>query len=315
MLKRKNDYNTNFSHIIRTKAGGLLKNSRPILLSKTLLIMLFGAYLASDGFPRPVETLLYSFLVVGPLLWSGLYSIGNYFDAEIDKLDPRKANRPLVDGSLSNASVIFLSMLLITVGLILSYVIDVRLFYICLLMTVSQFLYSYPKIRLKAVIFGDLLLVGIVNPTLRFLAGWILFSKSLAIPLLPLVFLWLFHVSGVLTRGLLNRDYEQRMGFNSTSAVLSQNILSILATLSLATSLVIFITMCLSGIYNFGNITSITPLFLPLVVFPIIGIRDFLNILKHPEPKMLDRLRAKGWLFVALALLYTLLLLLFRAII
>jgi len=73
---------------------------------------------------------------------SGIYIINDLFDIEKDKLHPFKKFRPLPHGDVSIPSAIFLSILLIVVGLFWSYLLSTAFFLTAMIYLILQFSYS-----------------------------------------------------------------------------------------------------------------------------------------------------------------------------
>lgn len=288
------------------KIRDLVLTSRLLLLPKTFLIMFFGAFAALNGFPRNILLFLAGFLAIGPLLWAGLYSLGNYFDIETDKLDHRKKDRPLVKGTLRETEILVWSVVFALSGLITAYTINIHLFFVAIGMVISQILYSAPGFRLKEKLLGDIALVAIINPTLRFLAGWFLFSRSLAVPLFPLIFLWSLHLMGEFAKDLLNREFEKKAGYQSTAVVLGKRRLYWGSMAAYFAALLTALAMCISGLFKFKYVTPVPCELVGLILLSLAMSPYLFKVIREPEKYHLDDVRLRGWTFVCVVLVYVL---------
>ena len=107
------------------------------------------------------------FLIFGPLLHWGIYTLNDIFDIEEDKKHPLKRKRPIASGQLSLVEGYIFSSFLIAAALIASYLVNPILVYICFLFIAINLLYS---LILKKIPYMDIITNSITHP-LRFYTG------------------------------------------------------------------------------------------------------------------------------------------------
>ena len=79
--------------------NGYIALTKPRIISLLLVTALGGLFLASEGFPSPITTLVV--LVGGSLAAGGANAINHFLDRDIDKKMSRTSQRPLVSGQVT----------------------------------------------------------------------------------------------------------------------------------------------------------------------------------------------------------------------
>ena len=79
--------------------NGYIALTKPRIISLLLITALGGLFLASEGFPNPVTTLVV--LVGGSLAAGGANAINHFLDRDIDSKMSRTSQRPLVSGQIT----------------------------------------------------------------------------------------------------------------------------------------------------------------------------------------------------------------------
>ncbi|GAB4001040.1 hypothetical protein GCM10029992_35150 [Glycomyces albus] len=85
-------------------ARDVLAMSRPRFWTASVVMMEIGFVLATHRIvPRGAEiaTMALAVLVTGPLLWLAMLAVNDAHDLESDRVNPRKADSPLVSGRVS----------------------------------------------------------------------------------------------------------------------------------------------------------------------------------------------------------------------
>jgi len=123
------------------------------------------------------------------LLASANYVINEYLDAEFDKFHPVKKNRPTVEGKIDGRMVAVEYVLLLVVGLVLSWTIGTLFFVVALFFVFMGILYNVRPFRLKEKILVDVLSESINNP-IRLVLGWAIVEKALLPPSSILLAYW-----------------------------------------------------------------------------------------------------------------------------
>lgn len=200
----------------------IFESLRPIQWIKNL--SLFAALILNGqltNFPLFLKNLLAFFAFC--LLSSSSYLINDLLDLKKDRLHPIKKNRPLARGAITQTDAIFVSFLLLFIGLFISLFINTAFFIISLIFILLQYSYSF-LIKKKAV--ADIIGIAFFF-TIRAYAGEIATGYHLPIwIMLAVVFLSLFLASGkrrselgstgVLTRSALAGYGKNLLNFYTT---------------------------------------------------------------------------------------------------
>jgi hypothetical protein len=96
------------------------------------------------------------------------------------------------------------------------------------IMTLKQFAYTLPPLRLKKRFGWDILSGSLGNSTLRFAAGWFLVTSAWSMPLLLLVFAECVQLAGFLVNRLFTNysaGLEARLAYESTTTHMSPQVL------------------------------------------------------------------------------------------
>lgn len=105
--------------------------------------------IAGKGFPPLQSTILVILATI--LVTISVYTYNDIIDAEMDKMNKLKVNKPLVKGVVSPTLAKIVVILSAVSGLSLSYFVSLQTFVICFTWFVIFFLYSYPQVRFKKV--------------------------------------------------------------------------------------------------------------------------------------------------------------------
>lgn len=206
-----------------TVIAGLVEAVRPGMWLKPLFLMLVASTYALGDFPD-LRRLLAGFVIVGPLLWGGLYMLNAVTDMSDDARHPVKCLRPFPSGRVSPRLGAWVSGGMISAAMLLSLRVG-HLFALCvLLMWLKQLAYTLPPLRLKRRFVWDILSGSVGNSTLRFAAGWFLFSQDWHLPLLLLFFAECLQLAGFFVNRLFTNysmQLEASMNYSSTTTRIS----------------------------------------------------------------------------------------------
>lgn len=203
------------------KLLGFIHLTRPLEWSKTLMNMLFGAFLAVQALPN-ISLFILGFIAAGPLLWGGLYTLNDLTDIEKDKKHKVKKGRPLAKGIVSRLEGQLFAFVLLFAALVIAYNINFLFFACIIVMIANQFAYTLKPLRLKERPFLDIISGSMINPVFRFFAGWTLFAATFDAPLLFLVFIVGVQSGGFVLYRLSGKKLEQKLGYQSSFAVLGE---------------------------------------------------------------------------------------------
>ncbi|HEX2145288.1 MAG TPA: UbiA family prenyltransferase [Glycomyces sp.] len=199
-------------------AREVLIMSRPRFWIASLVMLEIGFVLATHRLvPLGAEivTMGHAFLVTGPLVWLAVLAVNDANDLASDRVNPRKADAPLVAGRLSTADAyrigLAASVFAVGAAVPLGAIFTVGTTVVVLL----GWAYSAPPIRLKARPGADLLanaVIGVLGP----LGGWVVFTGAAE------GFPWPIAVIGVLAAAALylpttaaDRDADEQAGIGT----------------------------------------------------------------------------------------------------
>ena len=168
-----------------------IKMARPDHWFKNVF-MLPGTTLALVMLPGHHEHLYFS-LILGLLstclIASANYVINEYLDAEFDKFHPVKKDRPSVVGLVNPTYVILEYCILTIIGLAMAWVVGKLFLFFSVLLLIMGILYNVSPIRLKDLIYIDVLSESFNNP-IRFFLGWHIVEKIYLPPSSILLAYW-----------------------------------------------------------------------------------------------------------------------------
>jgi len=103
--------------------------------------------IANHGFPPilPAVVTIASMWAIATCV----YIYNDVIDLEMDKLNPEKLNRPLPSGKVSIKDAMNIVYLNGLVGMVLSLLVNLKTFLLCMAFMALSLAYSYPRIRLK----------------------------------------------------------------------------------------------------------------------------------------------------------------------
>lgn len=156
----------------------------------TFLVVILGAIFSTNSsFFSPVKPLLIAYISFNVLLYGGLYTLNDIADVKADSVHPKKKNRPLPSGLVSVKSAWIFALVLIILGLTISYYFlgrNIFLMYICFII-VNQF---YTRIA-KKIPYIEMVVNSFTQP-MRFFLGTLLAPGKVFYFLPFVVFLFTF---------------------------------------------------------------------------------------------------------------------------
>jgi len=274
------------------------------LLPKTCLIMLFGWHQAGGHGISSLMRFLPAFLVVA-VLWSGLYAYNHWTDVDDDARDPQYSCRPLVSGAISGQSAVAMVWTLVPAGIVAGFLHSPGLGIICTLMAASQIAYCAPAFRLKHVPVLDVALVAVVNPSLRFAAGFMTVMGGPGFPPLSLATIVFWHLGTTFSQKLINRDRDLRLGWPGTGTVLPAGILRALSAGCISLAVLSMAALAFAGRSGPlpGWLGSLPRGTLGVLGFLGLLVPVYVRILKRPQSLSHEQFRVWAWRVFALAAL------------
>ncbi len=212
----------------------------------SLPLILSGSFLAANGFPD--LNLLVLIIIAGIGARTSALGLNRIIDKEIDKKNPRTAERELPSGKITLAGALVLTISGMLVYLLSSYLICDLVLYLSPIPLVVFVLYPYMKRFTCLSHFG----VGL-GLALAPLGGWIAVTCSLSQLFAPILLslFTLFWVSGFdIIYATLDEEFDKKSGIFSLVSVFGKrtalSISAILHTLS-------FITLAVLYFYKFNS--------------------------------------------------------------
>src|SRR3989304_8406220 len=111
----------------------------------TFTQLVFGFLLARNFVISGEEgvLLIKTIFVLAPLLYGGIYTLNNIVDADLDRLNPKKANRPIPAGEITKSQAGWISAILISIGVLGAYLVDLRVFYMAVSFLAINIVYTF----------------------------------------------------------------------------------------------------------------------------------------------------------------------------
>jgi len=241
---------------------------RPSAWATTVVSVSIGALLASHFLTIPeMLKVLITIMIIGPFLWSGLYTLNSIYDVEFDKQHPKKKLRALPDGRTTLKSAWKIVYFHVTLAFILAAFFNWRLIPVMLGMIFLQIMYDIPPFRAKDKIY-NIFFSGPMNHLLRILAGYIVIKNSLAgLPWLFVLGMMFFYFAQYIMYKYINKSvFSKRktpiiLGKDSPkSAIIKLSLLviisDILIILSITSGLVYYKFIAILVLTNFEWFTT-----------------------------------------------------------
>jgi len=108
---------------------------------------LIGCFIAGRGFPSILPTICSVSAVLAITL--SVYTFNDVIDVEMDKINPKKRNRPLPSGLFTKEDAMRLTYVTGIIGIVMSLFLNRTSFILCLTYLFLFTIYSHPVIRLK----------------------------------------------------------------------------------------------------------------------------------------------------------------------
>ena len=188
--------------------NGYIALTKPRIISLLLVTALGGLFLASEGFPNPLTTLVV--LVGGSLAAGGANAINHFLDRDIDSKMSRTSQRPLVSGQVAPIPALLFGIFLNVLGFALLWQMT-NLLSASLALTATLFYVFVYTIGLKRTTPQNIVIggaAGAVPP----MVGWAAVTGSILDPspflLFAIIFFWTPPHFWALSL-ILKDDYEE----------------------------------------------------------------------------------------------------------
>jgi len=266
---------------------GLVHLMRPAEWTKSFGNMAIAIVFATYLYNIQLDLGLFALGAVAvAFLWSGLYTLNDLTDREVDMLHSVKKHRPIPSGMVPPASALIFSFTLVIASLIIAIYIGSVLFFACLvIMLFNQILYSTELLHLKSRAPFDLISGSLVNPLFRFYAGWTLFVHNFNAPVLAIVFVLGLQFGGYGLYRLSSKEHEEKLGYKSSAVVLGKKRMRYIFYVSLLLGCLSFLLAILNGAFlprlDFLGFLPLKYVLLPLIT--LLFVPFYKPAIKRPE--------------------------------
>lgn len=209
--------------------------------------------------------------VLFSLMASSIYILNDYLDIEVDRLHPKKKNRPLVTGSIDKNFGLLLSLLLSCSSIILSLLLNNSLTLVLLFYLFTNILYS---MRLKHVPIIDVFILAL-GFILRLFAGSVVADVKLSIWLQLMTFLLSLFLGFAKRRDDFILSDVESLSLRKVNKYYNLKFIDSVLSILVSITVVCYIFYCLSDEVTARYSVIIT---LPSLIFVLFGLFRYLQI-------------------------------------
>ncbi|MQA04437.1 MAG: hypothetical protein GEV07_17505 [Streptosporangiales bacterium] len=200
--------------------------SRPRFWLLSAVALQLGFVLATHRLlPRGPEivAMAHAAVVAGPLLWLAVLSVNDARDLAGDRLNPRKADTPLVRGRITPRAAVRIGAVASVAAVLAAVPLGAPFALGTAVAVLLGWAYSMPPLRLKARVGADVLVnscaVGLLGP----LGGWVAVTGTVAGFPWPMGVVGVLAVAGLyLPTTLVDHGADRRVGVRTTAVVLGR---------------------------------------------------------------------------------------------
>lgn len=247
-----------------TKNGFILL---PFLFSKEAIEVTFSPF-SNKSFDILLK-LIISFFTFS-FISSSVYILNDYKDKEIDKLDPKKKNRPIASGAIHSIEALFLFVLFFILSILLTYFLGIISLTLLITYFVINIFYSFGA---KKIILLDVFIISL-GFVIRVLFG----AFSIHIPASPWLVSTTFFVA--LFLGFYKRFFEitNSVPEKMIGGVYQRNSLKSFIDISASLTIINYSLYTILGTHANANLYWTIP-------FVVMGIFRYYTLLENPENK------------------------------
>jgi len=247
-------------------------------------LIIFLAIIFSGNFLN-IDSIFLTFIgfIALVCISSSNYILNDLVDLEQDKLNPEKTKRPLCSGKINRSFAIFLFFILLIIGFVIAYFLDILFLYIAIGIFLISTLYS---VYLKHMVFADIIAIS-SNFILRAVAGAVIINVFISSWLVMGVFFFaMFLVTGK-RYGEISFLKENAINHRKVLNHYSKDLLFSLFNVFMALLIIIF------ALYSFSSehrlIIWTTPLFVYIVLRYYYLILLNHSLVRNPEQAYHDK--------------------------
>lgn len=206
-----------------------------------------GYVIASRNIFPTVESFL-ALLIAGPLIMGSTLVLNEYFDRNIDRKNPRKANSPLINGLIEPENALEAAVALMLIGSFTSFAISIPFTIVVVSCILLSFFYSAPPLKFKSLPGADLMVNAVGLGVLSPLAGYFTVSKPLEpFPMLCLIIFTTRFGAAYISSTMVDYDADKECGVNTISVKMGKRNAYLLGLVFMAITNGMVILM---GLYN-----------------------------------------------------------------
>jgi chlorophyll synthase len=237
--------------LIPVSFSEMIKYLWQLTLPEFWIVAIFPVYigyiLASKNIFPTVESFL-ALIIMGPLIMGSTLMLNEYFDRDIDRKNPRKANSPLIKGLIEPGNALEAAIALMLIGSLTSFAISIPFTVVVVSCILLSLFYSAPPLRFKSLPGADMIVNAVGLGVLCPLAGYLTVSNPQeSFPLLYLIISTTGLGAAYISTTMVDYDVDRECGINSISVKIGKRnaYLLGLAFIAIANFGVIFM-----GLYN-----------------------------------------------------------------
>lgn len=241
--------------------------------------------------------LLVALLITGPLIGGGALVLNQYFDFEEDKYSSKRKRYTLVAGDIDKKSALAYAFVLLAIGILFAFFINLDVFTITLITTLLSILYSTPPVRFKKRLFLDSMTNGVCYGILPTSVGFTIVAPFSLESLIISFPLFLGYTGGHMLLAIPDIENDKMFGLRTSAVVLGYKNTVVVAT-SLFLSMIV--VLC---IYIYMKILPLSSLvILPIGVYILKEHVELLRMGEGFQKNIYDRLSLEFLLMVIIFL-------------
>lgn len=211
-------------------------------------------------------------IAFGPFLLGSVQTINHYADRHVDAIN--KPWRPIPSGRISHRRAIEHAIIMAVIGLVMLYLVNIRVFLFGLVFLLILYAYSLPPIRLRNYASTTYLSVGVSFGFIPVLTGWSIFMfPETSILLFALVQLIVFTIF-IPIKDFEDIEGDKVHGIKSMPLDLGMKKSSKIVALSMSIIAIIYLSVPYLGLAAIKAVFILLPISLIMVILPWLMVSD-----------------------------------------
>ena len=235
------------------------------------------AFLRAQGEALRLDRdLLLSFLVVGPLFWLAALLLNDAFDVPGDRLNPRKADAPLVLGLVSRRWALLASAVASLLSVVVATAVSGWLALITVALLVGNAAYSVPPLRLKTRPGADVATNALGIGLLALVGGWAIARPVGDFPWVMALLGGLGAVALYVPTTLVDADADRAAGYTTVTTVLGARAAYRLGLVAWAAANLLAVGLCVAEVVFPGRMLPL------LAVGAVVLVAEYVVLIGRP---------------------------------